>query len=191
MDEKEKFEANKRHNAPFLRALDVLMKEKNLTQGNAAKLLDTKSGTFSDYKSGKKKAGPEMFGRIARAFDGRLNMHYLTGESEYMLLANVPDEEILEYTQRESNPDFDVQNKAKTTNSTVVEQAANIIDLYAGLIKEIESLRADLTAELAAARKEREEAQRLTEMIHECLFHARTIISKPAEIMPIAAESNV
>ena len=69
MEEKEKFEANKRHNAPFLRALDVLMKEKNINQTQAAVLLTTKSGTFSDYKSGKKKAGPEMFNRLARAFD--------------------------------------------------------------------------------------------------------------------------
>ena len=67
----------------------------------------------------------------------------------------------------------DVAQTEKVDNPTVVEQAANIIDLYAGLIKEIESLRADLMSELEAARKERQEAQRLTTMLHDCLFYAR------------------
>ena len=113
MEEKEKFEANKRSNAPFLRALSVLMKEKNLNQAQVAELLNTKSGTFSDYKNGRKRASQEMFDRLARAFAGRLNMRFLTGESEYMMLANVPKEEIVEYSMRESNPDYDAQKKAK------------------------------------------------------------------------------
>ena len=116
MEEKEKFEANKRSNAPFLRALGVLMKEKNLNQAQAAELLNTKSGTFSDYKNGRKRASQEMFDRLARAFDGRLNMRYLTGESEYMMLANVPDEEIAEYHLRDGNPDYDVLKKAKASS---------------------------------------------------------------------------
>ena len=113
MEEKEKFEANKRSNAPFLRALSVLMKEKNLNQAQVAELLNTKSGTFSDYKNGRKRASQEMFDRLARAFAGRLNMRFLTGESEYMMLANIPKEEIVEYSMRESNPDYDAQKKAK------------------------------------------------------------------------------
>ena len=113
MEEKEKFEANKRHNAPFLRAFELLKKEKGLNQEQAAKLLETKSGTFSDYKNGKKKAGPDMYYRLARAFGGRLNMRFLTHESEYMMLANVPDEEMVEYALRDNNPDFDVLKKAK------------------------------------------------------------------------------
>ena len=118
MEEKEKFEANKRSNAPFLRALGVLMKEKNINQAQAAELLNTKSGTFSDYKNGKKRASEEMYDRLARAFDGRLNKHYLTGESEYMMLANVPDEEINEYQLREGNPDYYALKKAKAARIT-------------------------------------------------------------------------
>ena len=115
MEEKEKFEANKKSNAPFLRALSVLMKEKNLNQAQVAELLNTKSGTFSDYKNGKKRASQDMYDRIFRAFAGRLNMHYLTGESEYMMLANVPDDEIAEYSLREGNPDYDILKKAKSS----------------------------------------------------------------------------
>ena len=117
MEEKEKFEANKRSNAPFLRALAVLMKEKNMNQAQVAKLIGTKSGTFSDYKNGKKRASQEMYDRLARAFCGRLNMHYLTGESEYMMLENVPDEEINEYMLREGNPDYDALKKAKLSKT--------------------------------------------------------------------------
>lgn len=115
MEEKEKFEANKKSNAPFLRALTVLMKENGYNQAQVADLLNTKSGTLSDYKNGKKRASQEMYDRLARAFDGRLNIHYLTGESEYMMLANVPDEEIAEYLLREGNPDYDVLKKAKSS----------------------------------------------------------------------------
>ena len=115
MEEKEKFEANKKSNAPFLRALSVLMKEKNLNQAQVAEYLNTKSGTFSDYKNGKKRASQDMYERLARAFEGRLNIHYLTGESEYMMLANVPDEEIVEYSLREGNPDYDILKKAKSS----------------------------------------------------------------------------
>lgn len=115
MEEKDKFEANKKSNAPFLRALAVLMKENGYNQAQVADLLNTKSGTFSDYKNGKKRASQEMYDRLARAFDGRLNIHYLTGESEYMMLANVPDEEIAEYLLREGNPDYDVLKKAKSS----------------------------------------------------------------------------
>ena len=79
--------------------------------------------------------------------------------------------------------DKDVAQTEKAANPTVVEQATNIIDLYAGLIKEIESLRADLNAELAAARQERQEANRLVTMLHDCLFQARTItIGKSKQI---------
>jgi len=150
MEEKEKFEANKLHNAPFLRALEVLMNEKNLNQTQVADLLETKSGTFSDYKSGKKKAGPEMYGRLARAFRGRLNTRYLTGESEYMMLANVPDEEILEYTMRDGNPDYDVQKKAKGTCSAEAEPVTHIDTMsqinatISAYIEAIESLKREL-----------------------------------------------
>ena len=129
MEEKDKYEANKLKNAPFLRALAILMKEKNINQAQVAELLNTKSGTFSDYKNGKKRAGQEMYERLARAFHGRLNLRYLSGESEYMMLENVPEEEIIEYSQRDYNPDFDVQKKAKVASSMPTESVAYIPDV--------------------------------------------------------------
>lgn len=101
-----------------------------------------------------------LFKRICAKYQGVFNLDYLlTGEGNLL-------------TDHEDALSSEIE---QTNTPTVVEQAANIIDLYAGLIKEIESLRADLNVELELARKERQEAQRLTTMLHECLFQARTI----------------
>ena len=64
---------------------------------------------------------------------------------------------------------------------SITEQAANIIDLYAGLIKEIESLRAQLKSELEALRTERIQAADLTVMLQDCLTRAKNI-SKQNEL---------
>ena len=115
-----------------------------------------------------------FFIKLCAAFPGVFNLDYLlTGNGQLL-------------TIQEAKP----SETEKAANPTVVEQAANIIDLYAGLIKEIELLRADLNAELASARQEREEAHRLVTMLHDCLFHARTITSHHIEEVPMAAESN-
>lgn len=168
MEEKEKFEANKRYNAPFLRALEVLQNEKGLNQSQVAELLDTKSGTFSDYKNGKKKAGTEMFNRLARAFGGRLNMRYLTGESEYMMLANVPDEEKLEYSMRDGNPDYEVQKRAKAEPSANIDPSSQVNATISAYIEAIESLKRELRTkdELLAEKDARlaEKDERIAEL---------------------------
>lgn len=168
MEEKEKFEANKRHNAPFLRALEVLQNEKGLNQSQVAELLDTKSGTFSDYKNGKKKAGTEMFNRLARAFGGRLNMRYLTGESEYMMLANVPGEEILEYSMRDGNPDYEVQKRAKAEPVAHIDPSSQANATISAYIEAVESLKRELRTkdELLAEKDARlaEKDERIAEL---------------------------
>jgi hypothetical protein len=131
---------------------------------------------------------------------GRTSMSAaLNGKEEYLtddLFENICEEypvfniDYLLTGEGELLNDKAVTQTEKAANPTVVEQAANIIDLYAGLIKEIESLRTDLNAELAAARQEREEAHRLITALHDCLFHARTITGPHIEEIPMAAESN-
>ena len=128
------------------------MKEKNINQAQAAELLNTKSGTFSDYKNGKKRASQEMYDRLARAFGGRLNIHYLTGESEYMLLENVPDEEIIDYTQRELNPDYDLiknrQQKTETIPTNTLETSFMLEKVLASAINEIKNAKNQTIASL-------------------------------------------
>ena len=55
MNEKEKIEANKRYNAPFMAACEYVMSRRNLKQKDMAKLLNTPSSHFSDWKNGKQK----------------------------------------------------------------------------------------------------------------------------------------
>ena len=69
----------------------------------------------------------------------------------------------------------------------VNEQQSSIIELYAQLIKEVENIRRDLSAELDALRYERQQLAALTRQIHHIVG-----ISYPESGSPIsiAAEPN-
>ena len=147
--------------------------ENGITQQQVADSLGVSLQYINQILNGKKSLGKKNAERLANLY-GLSKSFLLTGDGP-----------ITTTDYSTSIPEIE-----KAANPTVVEQAANIIDLYAGLIKEIESLRADLNAELAAARQEREEAHRIVTMLHDCLFHARTITGPHIEEIPMAAESN-
>ena len=129
--------------------------EQGITQQQVADALGVSLQYVNQLLNGRKVLGKKNAERLANLY-GLSKPFLLTGEGSI--------------TQSE---DGSISREVETPgNPTVVEQAANIIDLYAGLIKEIESLRADLNSELEAVRKERQEAQRLTTMLHDCLFYA-------------------
>ena len=117
MDEKEKFEERKQYNAPFLCVFDYLAKEKLMNQGQFAKVIDSESGYISLLRTGKKKVGADYIARIAAEFakhfddQQHLNLDYIDGKSPYMILENVPDEEIYEKLQRGANPDYDLMKQ--------------------------------------------------------------------------------
>ena len=136
--------------------LKEFFEKKGISQQEVAAELDVSPPYINAILNGKKPLGKKNAERLANLY-GLSKSFLLTGEGQ---ITNNGEDVILSKKDNESNP-------------TVVEQAANIIDLYAGLIKEIESLRADLNSELEAVRKERQEAQRLTTMLHDCLFYAR------------------
>ena len=190
MEEKEKFEANKRSNEPFLRALSVLMKEKNINQAQAAELIGTKSGTFSDYKNGKKRASQDMYDRLARAFGGRLNMRYLTGESEYMMLANVPDEEINEYRLRESNPDYDVLKKAKSkiVSKNTPSDIPSSLDRSFIIEKEVGNTKTYLEKFVASLEKQIEDKdEQIKDLRNDVAQRDKTIATQASRIIELEA----
>lgn len=115
----------------------------------------------------------KLFTNICEAYPGVFNLEYLLNGTGDLL------------TPQEDAKSSEIENAA---SPTVVEQAANIIDLYAGLIKEIESLRSDLKAEIEAARKERLEAKELTTMLHDCLFYAREVTRQEPVSISSAAD---
>ena len=135
MDKDGKIEERKRYNAPFLRAFNYLAGEKMMNQKQFAKLIDAESAYISALKAGTKRVGADYMARIATAFvehfkgEGHLNMDYLLGKSQYMLIENVPDSEVLENIHRGSNPDYDVMQQQKAAIPAPAETAAIIPDM--------------------------------------------------------------
>lgn len=94
-----------------------------------------------------------LFENICRAYPGVFNIDYLlNGTGELLTIEEeVTNEELVK------------------NNQSIAEQAANIIDLYASLIKEVESLRATLMSEINLIREERIQAQKLTAQLRNLL----------------------
>ena len=110
MDSEQKIEERKRWNAPFLRAFNYLLDEgyaKN--KGDLCSMMGIQPGLISNYTNGTKKVSIDTMNALARVSGGKLNVKYMLGKSEYMLLENVPDEEFIE----SNNPDREVMAKRK------------------------------------------------------------------------------
>lgn len=176
MDNTARLEDNKAWNAHFLRAFKHLQKELNLNQAQVANLLGTNSSNICDYKSGKKRASKDIMQRLGAQYGGRLYMKYLTNESEYMLLENVPKEEIQRNLARESNPDYDLMKKERheIEKKPATASAASLIELAATLIKEVEGMRQQLTVEREAIAKERDDLRALMSEIQATLNKLQT-----------------
>ena len=135
MGKDEKIEERKKRNAPFLRVFDYLAKEKMMNQGQFAKVIDSESGYISLLRSGIKRVGADYIARIAVAFaahfndEFHLNPDYIDGNSQYMIIENVPDEEFHQKMNRGANPDYDVIQKQQEASPAPAEPVANIPDM--------------------------------------------------------------
>jgi transcriptional regulator with XRE-family HTH domain len=118
MDSEQKIEERKRWNAPFLRAFNYLLEEgclefgisqSSLTKGELCSMMGIQAGLISKYTNGTKKVSIDTMNALARVSGGKLNVKYMLGKSEYMLLENVPDNEFIEG----NNPDREVMAKRK------------------------------------------------------------------------------
>ena len=89
MGTNDKMEERKRRNAPVLTALDYLKRSKSLNQNEVCALLGCNSSLISGYKSGKIMAGDDFRGRLIDAFGGRLNIPFLYGESDVLLVEDL------------------------------------------------------------------------------------------------------
>ena len=119
MAEDSRIEDKKRYNAPYLRAFDYLAGEKLMNQERFATYIKGKSSYISALRAGTKRVGDDYIKRLAAAFvehfngKGHLNIDFILGKSKYMLVENVPDEEIIENVSRGANPDYDVMQQRK------------------------------------------------------------------------------
>ena len=110
MDSEQKIEERKRWNEPCLRAFNYLLDENYaFTKGELCKMVGIEPGLISRYNNGTKKVSIDTMNALARVSEGRLNVNYMLGKSDYMLIANVPDDEIL----NSNNPDREVIEKRK------------------------------------------------------------------------------
>lgn len=118
MDSEQKIKERKKWNAPFLRAFNYMLEEgclefgisqSRMTKGELCSMMGIQAGLISNYTNGIKKVSPETMNALARVSGGKLNVKYMLGKSEYMLLENVPDEEFIE----RNNPDREVMEKRK------------------------------------------------------------------------------
>ena len=110
MDSEQKIEERKKWNAPFLRAFNYLLDEGYArNKGDLCSKIGIQPGLISNYSNGTKKVSPDTMNALARVSGGKLNVKYMLGKSEYMLLENVPDEEFIEG----NNPDREVMAKRK------------------------------------------------------------------------------
>ena len=113
-------------------------------------------GLISRYGNGIKKVSVDTMNALARVSGGRLNVNYMLGKSKYMLIENVPDDEIL----NANNPDRKVieeQNKTAGNNFSTLDPSSVINSLIANHTRQINDYEERIKA------KEIEMAERLDE----------------------------
>lgn len=144
MDSEQKIEERQKWNAPFLRAFNYLLECYEVTKGELCKMMGIQPGLISNYAKGTKKVSIDTMNALARVSNntpgGMLNVNYMLGKSKYMLLSNVPDEEILE----EYNPDREVLEKKKAAPRTP-DMSSYINALLAKSDETIASLKRELS----------------------------------------------
>lgn len=190
-----KIEERTKLNAPFIRAFDWLRTQRHITQDEMAKELETNGSLISMYRNGKKLAGEDIKRRLAGAFGGRIYMPFLDGLSPYMLIENVPDDEILQNIDSD-NPDFAQLQNDKRAKSRIKEEkgAASIIELYATIIKELEAMRSDLASDLRAVQELKYQLTQEREALHtittqlQAVLHQSVQYDLPSAATPMAAE---
>lgn len=140
MVEEEKIEERKRDNAPFLRAFQFLL-DQNVASGKGemAKMIGIQPGLISLYAKGIKRVSEETKMSLVRISKAKINMNYLMGKSQYMLLENVPDDEVVEMEMRRDNPDYDLMEARKAEKEDAAKD-----ELIATLKSQVADLRIQL-----------------------------------------------
>jgi len=160
MDSEQKIEERKKWNAPFLRAFNYLLEEGYAgTKGELCSMIGIQPGLISNYTKGTKKVSLDTMNALARVSKGELNVNYMLGKSEYMLVANVPDDELLEY----HNPDRKVIEKRKAQAAQQpqqhIDQSSLVNAILAAkdqLIEELKEKYEKLEQEMAKMEREKD-----------------------------------
>lgn len=95
MDSEEKIKERKEWNKPFLRAFNTLLYEEEIggSKGKLCSLIGIQPGLISNYSKGFKKVSLDTMNKIVRVSRGRLNIDFLIGKSEHMMIADIPHDQ--------------------------------------------------------------------------------------------------
>lgn len=152
MDILTKIDTNKQWNARFLRAFDWLCEDQVLSQAKLAKIMNTNSSLISAYRAGQKRVSEDIINRLLMASAGRIYKRYLLWKSEYMLIKNVPDRQIIEDNDKERNPDYAIMHPGEKAAEPPAEYQAipkwadSLIQLVSSQTQTIEDLRREVAA---------------------------------------------
>ena len=154
------YEQRIRLNTPFLSVFDWMKKYKRLNQEQLSVLLGTTGSRISEYKSGRKIVTEELKKSIINAAGGKIYAPYLEGKSKYMLVENVPSDEL--------NAHIDVRNPdyIQLVEDIKEKESANMLELYAHMIRSLDDLRIELKNELAEIRTIKSELQQARNDYH-------------------------
>ena len=95
--------------------------------------------SLSRLFNGKKNVSDDTIRKMNDAFDGIFNMAYFRGESEHMIVEDITDA------------------KQKAVSTSTDEPTANILELYAQMIRGLDDLRQQLKQELAEVQAMKQE----------------------------------
>lgn len=154
------YEQRIRLNTPFLSVFDWMKKYKRLNQEQLSVLLGTTGSRISEYKSGRKIVTEELKKSIINAADGKIHAPYLEGKSKYMLVENVPSDELNAHIDAR-NPDY-----TQLVEDIKEKESANMLELYAHMIRSLDDLRIELKKELAEIRTIKSELQQARDDYH-------------------------
>lgn len=187
MDKDEKIIERQQHNAPFLAAFKYMMNELDVSQKDLAAKIGINAPLISQYKRGTKKVSKNTMAELCRVSKGRLNLNYMLGLSNYMMLENVPDNEILTWIEKENNPDYDMMQKSKKLDEQSVDHSSVINAMLAAKDETIaakDEIIASLKAQLKAMAKELAAKDESLALLRQRLsdYHAHTQILYPSMV---------
>lgn len=145
---------------PFLSVFDWMKKYKRLNQEQLSLLLGTTGSRISEYKSGRKIVTEELKKSIINAAEGKIHAPFLEGKSKYMLVENVPSDEL------NANIDFCNPDYTQLVEDIKDKESANMLELYAHMIRTLDDLRIEIKNELAEIRTIKSELQQARNDYH-------------------------
>lgn len=188
----------KSKNEHFIRAFDYVAEQLDMTQGELAEAIGSKSAYISKHRNGIRPVPEETIEGLIRVSAGepalQIFSEYLYGYSDIMLLANVTDEEMVASKLRHDNPDYDIMTQKEPATVPSPSGAGEAIPSWADSLIHLVS---DNTSTLEEMRRENEQLRKELSQLRadlgaalQALRHHPVIYELPQEspTLPMAAE---